>query len=195
MKNLLDRVGRRGPIVMAVSGVILGLSLQPFIGTDGWAGLGQWVGGLGALFAAWAALRIAKEEAGRENQREVDRLRTQAYYVVAEITLGSAPQGFHVRVTNESTDPVLDIRVVGLVRDAAARDQVLFCKPDGEPPDVLLPGQPWETWLTPSAFEVDSDMIGRWVDAKVLLRFRDLARSRWERIGRRPPVTDESAQS
>ncbi|WP_146060488.1 hypothetical protein [Amycolatopsis sp. CA-128772] len=72
---------------------------------------------------------------------------------------------------------------------------MLFCKPDGEPPDVLLPGKPWKTRLTSSAFEVDSDIIGRWVDAKVLLGFRDLARSRWEGIGRRPHVIDESAQS
>jgi hypothetical protein len=195
VRKLLDQLGGWPRLLIIVSAVLVSVSLQPLIGTDGWAGLGQWVGGLGAFFAAWAALRIAKDEAGRENQREVDRLRTQAYYVVAEITLGSAPQGFHVCVTNEATDPILDLQVVGLRRNVESRGQLMLCNTDGEPPEVLLPGDKWETWLTPKDHAADNDTINTWVNAKVYIKFRDLAQTRWKRTGRQPPIVDESPQS
>ncbi|MGW5721590.1 hypothetical protein ACWEVP_35825 [Amycolatopsis sp. NPDC003865] len=65
----------------AAGAVLVLIGTRAWLGPDDWAGLGQWVGGLGAFYAAWAALRIARDEVGRESQREAERQRVHAYFV------------------------------------------------------------------------------------------------------------------
>ncbi|OXM59129.1 hypothetical protein [Amycolatopsis vastitatis] len=188
MKKLLDQLGGWPRVLMIVSIVVVAVSLQPLLGTDGWAGLGQWAGGLGALFAAWAALRIAKGEARRENDREADRLRVQAYYVYAEMTSEAVPNGWQVRVTNASQQPILGVMVTGLQRSTTTGVQVMVCKQDGQSPAVLLPGQPWETWVTSKHNAITDEFVRLWSGADPIILFRDLAQTHWNRTGRFPPT-------
>ncbi|MFD6073532.1 hypothetical protein, partial [Amycolatopsis lurida] len=92
--------------------VMIGTRYWPFGNdTNSWAGLGQWVGGIGALAAAWAALRIARKEALRQHGQEVDRLRMHAYYITASWVMVDF-NNQRIEVRNGGSEPVLDVEVV-----------------------------------------------------------------------------------
>ncbi|UOX90438.1 hypothetical protein MUY14_07385 [Amycolatopsis sp. FBCC-B4732] len=129
------------------------IGLRVWLGTNDWAGLGQWVGGLGAFYAAWAALRIARDEAGRENRRENERLRVHAYFVsgswtysdVVHVGTNNGEQRLEnkrptMKIENVGTDPVTDVAVVATNWLAGGERLVLRAK--NGPKRTLLPGQP-----------------------------------------------------
>lgn len=195
MKNPLDLLGRRGPIVMAVSAVIIGLSSQPLIGTDGWAGLGQWVGGLGALAAAWVALDIAKQEASRENRRDAERSRVQAYYVkISQTETGG--RGVHLKVENQGNQPIVNVDAVALHIHGDAGEVVVPCSvPDGRRDVLLREDFPWEPWIWPDNDDLDGTVEQmRLANGRVEIEivFEDLNQTRWRRIGSRAPFVDET---
>lgn len=194
--KLLDHLGRRGPIVMACSLAIIGLSSQPFIGTDGWAGLGQWVGGLGALGAAWVALDIAKKEASRENAREAERARVQGYYVKASHTQTNG-DSVHLHVVNQGDQPIVNVEPLALHIHSEAGEVVVPCSvPDGRRDVLLREDFPWEPWISLSN-DGDSDGTAELMRlangrVEVEIAFEDVNRTRWRRIGSRPPFVDET---
>lgn len=188
MKKLLDRIGRRGTVVMAISAVVIAMALQPFLGTDAWAGLGQWAGGLGAFFAAWAALTIAKQEARRENERDAETRRIHAYYVRGRHGGVSGPQGTRLLVTNEGKEPVLRIQVVAIHLNDAYDSRIQVTSAKGVL-DALLPGAEWDLWVRPEAKGINR--IESANNADIEIRFKDLGGTWWRRIGNAPPTKDD----
>ncbi|HET6286337.1 MAG TPA: hypothetical protein VFG15_06265 [Amycolatopsis sp.] len=192
MRKLLDRIGRRGPIVMALSAVVVFMSLQPFLGTDGWAGLGQWAGGLGAFFAAWAALDIAKQEARRENRREDERLRIEAHFVAATWNQVLVDQQVMAIVANDSKEPVLNVRLVSVRLFMA---EVAWISAEEVREHVLLPGGRWNPkvavdWKPPTSPDLETMRDKHY---EIEIAFEDLGGTCWRRIGTRPPFMDETA--
>lgn len=191
MKELLGRLGGWPRVLMMASIVVIAVSLQPLMGTEGWAGLGQWAGGLGALFAAWAALRIAKDEAGRENRREADRYGVHAHYVRGKIRVISRTDGFSVAVLNESPEPITDVAVVAIHVFDAEEVVVVPCV-HGSPKAVHLPNATWAPWLLPTDREL-ADVVSLMKDKPHLAEvcFTDLSGARWRRVGEQRPEPDD----
>ncbi|MDT7802780.1 MAG: hypothetical protein QOI78_6213 [Actinomycetota bacterium] len=191
MKKLLDRVGRRGPVVMAVSAVVMGLSLQPFIGTDGWAGLGQWVGGLGALVAAWVALNIAGREARHREEADAHQDFVRANFIVTTVDNG------HVRVRNLGAEPVLAVQVTAYRRYPSSDLPVEPILLNGPPVEVLMPDRLGEgTNQVELPWNVDpvrADTV-MWQKERMLtehpglieIEYTDLRGNRWARAGSDP---------
>jgi hypothetical protein len=201
VKKLLDRIGRRGTIVMAVSAVVIAMALQPFLGTDAWAGLGQWAGGLGAFFAAWAALRIAGDERRREHRRDEDQARVRAHYVRVQQTQTSIGTGYRVKVENWSTEPILKAQIVAMHFQIEGFDDdivVPMATQGGERP-VLLPtgpmSTPWEMWVVPASEPFTQGFVDRFREGRTRFEvaFSTVDGTRWRRVGERIPTLDESA--
>ncbi|MEA5366087.1 hypothetical protein VA596_41625 [Amycolatopsis sp., V23-08] len=192
MKKLLDRIGRRGPIIMAISTVIIGLSLQPFIGTDGWAGLGQWVGGLGALFAAWVALDIAGREARHREEADAHQDFVRANFV----TVNMNPEG-DVFVRNIGTEPILALQVTAYQRHPNSDVPVDPIPLIGIGEDILMPERPGEgstqVKLTWQVHPLEADTV-LWQKERMLkehpgnivIEYTDLRGNRWARTGTDP---------
>jgi hypothetical protein len=166
--------------------------LRPVLGSTDWGGLGQWVGGLGALFAAGAALKIARDEAGRENRREAERLRIEAHYIVTGIAGTHGGRGVQVWVRNDGHEPVTELDVVALHTKGSTKTFVVECAPTTERCPVLLPGAVWNTWVVATQGDLTSELVFRAADvgsaAEVV--FDDLAGRRWRRIGSDRPTVD-----
>ncbi|MFI6304290.1 hypothetical protein ACIBCH_20665 [Amycolatopsis thailandensis] len=163
--------------------VMIGTRYWPF-GNDpnSWAGLGQWVGGIGALAAAWAALRIARKEARRENERDAETRRVAAYYVQGSHGGVTAENRVNQTVRNEGSEPVVNVDVVAL--HVVGHPPVKVRQPRGRK-DVLLPGNPWRLWVSPVENEYPSGLGAGTTLTEI--EFEDLAGTRWRRIGERPP--------
>ncbi|MEV6648657.1 hypothetical protein [Amycolatopsis sp. NPDC051371] len=164
------------------------IGLRAWLGTDDWAGLGQWVGGLGAFYAALVALQIARDEAGRENRREAERLRVQAYYVrAAWVHVGKPPHRvLGVKVENAGSEPVLDVQVVASHKG----DEVLPLVVKDSPKHVLLPAHRWFPNWNADTSEIPVSVMAMLVatPAELEIAFTDLGGMRWRRIGERPPT-------
>ncbi|WP_410597336.1 hypothetical protein [Amycolatopsis sp. lyj-23] len=190
MRKLLDQLGGWPRVLMMTSIVVIAMSLQPILGTNGWAGLGQWAGGLGAFFAAWAALDIAKQEARRESDREAARGYVQAHYVkVSQTEVGA--RGIHLRIENQGDQPIIDVGAVAVHIHGEAGEVVVPCSLPAGRRDVLLREDlPWDPWIWPDNNDLDGTIEqmtlanGR---TEIEITFDDLNRTRWRRIGSRPP--------
>lgn len=190
--KLLDRIGRRGPIVMAVSAVVVGVSLQPLIGTDGWAGLGQWVGGLGALVAAWVALDIAGREARHREEADAHQDFVRANFIVA----ARNPDGA-LFVRHIGPEPVLALQVTAYRRFPSGDLPVEPIPLTGLPVDVLMPDRPGEgsnqIQLPWDVDPVRADTV-LWQKERMLrehpglieIEYTDLRGNRWARAGADP---------
>lgn len=191
MKNPLDRIGKRGPIVMAVSAVIFGVSLQPFIGTDGWAGLGQWVGGLGALVAAWVALDIAGREARHREEADAHQDFVRANFITV-----TAKDDGTVHVRNLGTEPVLAVNVTAYRRYPSSDRPVEPIPLIGLSIPVLMPEALGDVekniHITWDVNPVEADSM--WRKDRLLtehpglieIEYTDLRGNRWARAGTDP---------
>jgi hypothetical protein len=75
----LARVGGWPVLLMAGSTLVISSSSRLLIGSVDWAGLGQWVGGVGSIAAAGVAVWIATEGWRRvQVERDDDRRKEQA---------------------------------------------------------------------------------------------------------------------
>jgi hypothetical protein len=193
VKKLLDRIGKRGPIVMAVSAVVFGLSLQPFIGTDGWAGLGQWVGGLGALVAAWVALDIAGREARHREEADAHQDFVRANFITIE------REGDEVVVSNRGTEPVTMILLTAYQRHPYSAGPPPEPIPLlGVPAEILMPMLPPFTSFTRTKLMWNIDIVGdpllglnkerllHELNGDFVIEFTDLRGNRWRRVGDKP---------
>ncbi|MFD8496319.1 hypothetical protein [Amycolatopsis sp. NPDC059657] len=168
-------------LLVAASTILIVVSFRFLLGATDWAGLGQWVGGLGAFFAAWAALDIAKGEARRENAREAERLAIQTYYVSGAYG-GTTTEGrARVVVDNHSTEPILNVEFVKVHSDTYGPVE---CSRFVERTDVLLPGKQWGLWVIPAKAPLSIMSSGH---VEIEIEFNDLGGTRWRRVGERPP--------
>lgn len=179
----------------AAVAVLAMFGLRAWLGAGDWAGLGQWIGGLGAFAAAWVALRIAKNEAGRENRRDAEARRIHAYYVAGGWRKDEVDPRWKLEVANLGSEPVTKVRVLAL-HFKGQKDREPFELDVFEERNVLLPNKPWVTgWLG----TVDEDVRRGSLDGidgprqDVEITFVDLDGTRWRRIGTRPPFKDETA--
>jgi hypothetical protein len=175
----------------------LGFSSWRGMTTEQWAGLGQWVGGIGAFFAAVVAVRIANSGARREQRREDDReqrrLKAHAHYISAAWNDVIVGQSVRVAVVHNGTEPVLNVDIVGVHRD---RD---FCvaalRSLGPEQPVLLPDEHWRPEVQMVGQEVGAKALEELIgpDTYIEITFEDLNGTKWRRVGRFPPVVVEQA--
>lgn len=185
--------GRWGFLAGLLSGlvVMIGSRYWPFDhDPDGWAGLGQWFGGLGAFFAAWAALRISRKETTRENRREWAQARVQAFYVkVSQVQV--ANQGVRVQIENRGESPIIEVDVAAIHVHLPSEDRKILCRATGGKRSVLLrEDAPWEPWALPDDGEVQetiADIEASGGNTEIEVVFEDVGGTKWRRIGSRPP--------
>ncbi len=156
---------------------------------DGWAGLGQWFGGLGAFFAAWAALRISRKETTRENRRELEQARVQAFYVkVSQMQV--ADQGVRVQIENRGQSPIIAVDVAVIHIHSPQEERRVPCRATGGKRSVLLQEDaPWEPWTWPDdgqKQETIADMEASGGNTEIEVVFEDVGGTKWRRIGSRP---------
>ncbi|MFG1642649.1 hypothetical protein ACGFMK_20350 [Amycolatopsis sp. NPDC049252] len=166
-------------------------ALRKWLSSGDWAGLGQWFGGLGALIAAWVALRIASDERRREGRRDAERLRVQAYYIVGGVVASDGSRGVQVFVRNTGPEPVVNVDIVALHVDGRSDNLIVECAPTAARRHVLLPGEEWQTWVKPTKEDLTSDLLLKVMDVGPVpeFTFDDLAETRWHRIGDSAPQT------
>ncbi|MDS0134659.1 MULTISPECIES: hypothetical protein [unclassified Amycolatopsis] len=117
--------------------VLVTYTLRRWLSPGDWAGVGQWFGGLGALIAAWVALRVASDERRRESRRDAERLRVQAFYIVGGLAGSEGSNGVQVFVRITRHEPVVNIDVVALHVVGRSETFVVECAPTGERRQVL----------------------------------------------------------
>ncbi|MET9000685.1 hypothetical protein [Amycolatopsis sp. NPDC004169] len=165
--------------------VLVTYALRRWLSPGDWAGVGQWFGGLGALIAAWVALRIASDERRRESRRDAERLRVQAFSIVGGVAGSEGSNGVQVFVRNTGPEPVVNIDVVALHVIGRSETFVVECAPTSERRQVLLPGEEWRTWVKPTNEDLTSELLLKVMDVGPVpeVVFDDLAATRWYRIG------------
>ncbi|MET9263082.1 hypothetical protein [Amycolatopsis sp. NPDC004079] len=166
-------------VLIAVSVLIIVGSSRPLLGPADWAGLGQWVGGLGAGAAVIAAMWLAGAESRHERAREAERLRVQAYYVKADWKSDEESRGFHpIKVENSGIDPMLNVRVVAVHTNEGPSRPPLEVVAKSDCP-VLLPHEIWTVdWQTGKDL---SDVLVRLYVApmnRIEITYEDLAGGR-----------------
>lgn len=176
--------------------VLAMFGLRAWLGATDWAGLGQWIGGLGAFAAAWVALRIAGDESRREKAREAERRYINAHYVSAGWTTavldGKPTQVLEIR--NTGSEPVRHVDAVAVhVQNSSMTEVRLQMKPG--PRNVLLPDDPWHPEWQTDPTNIEATLVARFLGpgGDVEITFEDLGGQRWRRIGTRPPTVDETA--
>lgn len=178
----------RWPLALiAFSSLLMLVSARFAFGAADWAGLGQWVGGLGAFAAAWVALVIANREVRRDRAKEAARVRAHAYYVKAKITFTTGGRGPGIEVINSGSDPVLNVRLMTIHRANPSLPDMNLLPRNYECP-VLVPREPWTFPLTGSGAggSFVTNELPKAEDS-VEIVYDDLAGTRWHRIGSRPP--------
>jgi hypothetical protein len=204
MKGKAIALVRKRPVTWTL--VVLG-SVAILVGSrwlldpGDWAGLGQWVGGLGAFVAAGAALRIASAEVRRERARDAERLRVHAYYVSGRWAPVKAFDhiDYKLEVRNGGTEPVLNVELVAVHVAGQTGPMRVKVTADKGTCRVLLPGESWRPrdWRSVSE-DLRTTMLSDFVtgpDGEVEITFEDLGGTRWRRIGTQPPVPDGKAAS
>ncbi|WP_143760856.1 hypothetical protein [Actinosynnema mirum] len=163
---------------------------QWLLDVDGWAALGQWVGGLGAFAAVAAALWIASRDRRAADLRDQEAARSHAFLVVATCT----DQG--VLVVNHGPEPVTRLVVPKLhsqqVGELIVDDMQIAVRQK----DMLLPG---ESWIAPYPRpderewrqEVKTHMIRVMDDdpdaVRAEVHWSDLGGRHWVRVGSLDP--------
>lgn len=178
--------------VAFIMGVTYGL--HEWLGTNDWAGLGQWFGGLGALVAAWAALRIASDERRRERRRDADQARVRAHYIRIRLTQTALGTGFRLEIENLSTEPILNVEVVAMrfKVDGDDNDIIIPMSTVDGYRAVLLPTKPeiWQPWVIPANEPFTQGFVEKFRGGRTdfEVAFEDLSGMRWRRIGNRIPT-------
>lgn len=156
-----------------------------------WAGLGQWVGGVGALFAAGVALWVSHQETRHRQSAEFKAARAAAHFVVATWEEGC------LTVQNHGSEPVTQLRVVALHPPANSR--ALFATLELFVGPVFLPQGVWKkpvwTATTGAGQEEDSRVWLRAELYEIEIEFQDLAGNTWRRVGENPPTCKSRAKS
>ncbi|MDQ0376562.1 hypothetical protein [Amycolatopsis thermophila] len=162
---------------------------------DVWAGLGQWVGGGGALVAAGVALWAAQQETAHRRADEARRQRANAHFILPEMV---SRQG-EVRklsgvtkdpaVRNRGPEPVLNVKLVSIF--IPGRGLLLVDVPERE---VLLPEEEvvFSDWRPAGVDDIaqliEAAMHTIRPDLVLEIEFEDLQGGRWSRHGTEPPV-------
>ncbi|MFF5097788.1 MULTISPECIES: hypothetical protein [Actinosynnema] len=172
-----------------VLGIAAAILVEWPFDADGWAALGQWVGGLGAFAAVAVALGIASRDRRDGDRRERDAARSRAFLV----TTSFRAEG--VVVTNHGPEPVTRLVVPALHSQAG----VLTADDAGIPVrqlDMLLPGQSWTApWPKPREQDVKIAVIThvlRELDddpaaVRAEVHWSDLGGRHWVRVGSLDP--------
>ncbi|MBN9741274.1 hypothetical protein DMP23_09165 [Amycolatopsis sp. A1MSW2902] len=188
---------RRWPwLLIAASVVLIVASLRPLLGSADWAGLGQWVGGAGALAAVVAALWLAGAESRHERAREAERSRIQAYYVKAEWAAGRLEGELPpILVRHSGTEPMVNVRIVAVHSSGPPSRPPLKADANTDCP-VLLPGEPWHVEWRLARKDLGDTAIAHYCSSasRIEIAYEDLAGGRWKRIGSAPPEPDPRAK-
>jgi hypothetical protein len=160
------------------------------IGTDGWSGLGQWVGGLGSFAAVGAAMVLAYRDSSRQQRLEKQLHGINAYYVYPSVqlvknpVLGSKSRGFErLEIINSGTYPVVKVRVLAF---RAASTEVLKVR-DTLRKAVLIPKKPWRPTFEFSEYSEMETGDLKLRNFEFLIEFEDLTGTLWSRWGEKPP--------
>ncbi|RSN26511.1 hypothetical protein DMC63_01360 [Streptomyces sp. WAC 05977] len=179
----------------AAIAVLVMFGLRAWLGATDWAGLGQWIGGLGAFAAAVVALRVAGDESRREAEREAEKRFINAHYVSASWVVvevdGERQQLLEIR--NKGIEPVRHVDAVA-VHLKNHTVSVVRLEMSLGPQNVLLPNEPWHPpWKTnPANFGTTAAARFLGPGGDVEITFEDLGGQRWRRIGTQPPTKDET---
>ncbi|WP_145926609.1 hypothetical protein [Amycolatopsis orientalis] len=169
--------------------------LHRWLNVNDWAGLGQWFGGLGALVAAWVALRIASDERRRERSQEIERLKVQAFYVTSIVT-GGTYEGVKVVIRNASTEPVVNVSIITFHLRTNTQTVLEEWVPNEVIRLVLLPEEKWNCLLNSPRLDLPVlDEVSRLTSLapQAEIEFEDLNGTVWRRIGDQPPFVHKSA--
>jgi hypothetical protein len=111
-------------------GLLLGWVLSAWAGKDAWVALGaigSWVGGLGALAAAAAALYISH----RQEKRDTHKLYIEAYDIQSDVTftnVGDRPSGhFKIIAYNSGFRPIELVKLVFVHEFGEGHLQITDC--------------------------------------------------------------------
>jgi hypothetical protein len=185
--------------VVVLGAIVILVGSRWLLGPGDWAGLGQWVGGLGAFAAAWAALRIANGEVRRERVRDAERLRVHAHYVSGRvIQVDTLTRNYlAAEVRNRGTEPVLNVELVEIHVGTPEPSQAVRIKVDKGKFPVLIPGETWRPIWAMDPDDSRTALFGQFAQAgdEVEITFEDLGGTRWRRVGSQPPVLDGEAVS
>ncbi|MBB1153951.1 hypothetical protein [Amycolatopsis dendrobii] len=186
---------RRWPwLLIAAAVVVVVVSSRPLLGSADWAGLGQWVGGVGAFAAVVAALWLAGAESRHERAREAERSRIQAYYVKADWETGREQgQLPPISVRHAGAEPMVNVRVVAVHTNRPPSRPPLKVVANTDCP-VLLPGEPWHVEWRLARVDLGDAIVALYCasTSKIEIAYEDLAGGRWKRIGSAPPEPDLS---
>ncbi|MFJ9785409.1 hypothetical protein ACIRSS_37955 [Amycolatopsis sp. NPDC101161] len=148
-----------------------------WLGSTDWAGLGQWIGGLGAFYAAAVALKISGREARDRAKAEAREDFMRANFVVCHHQNGV------LVISNRSREPVTD--VVLTAYHLGERRQPM----DSAKRELLLPAvEPYtHQFEYKPAHGMSDDEVLRLLGqgAEMEFEFTDLHGNRWVRRGDR----------
>lgn len=158
-----------------------------------WEGLGQWVGGVGALFAAGVALWVSHQETRHRQAAEFEAAYAEAHFV----TSGWIVDGFAgiPSVKNSGTRPITHLRLTALHSPENSSSPIVMDLPA---PPVLLPQVEWKipSWqLSNNARDVKLNLRGDVEPYLIEIEFQDLAGNTWRRVGENPPTCKSRARS
>jgi hypothetical protein len=136
-------------------------------------------------------LKIARDEAGRENRRETERLRVHAHYISGAWTYSEEDAGKTVIVVeNLGPEPVTEVDI--FASHWAESGETLRLATKHGPKRVLLPGKQWfPDWKTHGSFTANERrLLFTSLASDLEIKFTDVGGTRWRRVGERPPVHD-----
>ncbi|OQO89917.1 hypothetical protein B1813_18935 [Saccharomonospora piscinae] len=187
----------RGSVVWIVVSAMVGVAVivvtRLLLDEGPWAALGQWVGGLGALFAAGVALWVAHQETRHRQDTEFEAAYAAAHFV----TSGWRADGFEgiPFVKNSGTRPVTHLRITALHPPESSLDPIVV---DLSAPPVLLPQIEWAApnWqVRNSARDAELSLRGDIEPYAIEIEFQDLAGNTWRRVGASPPTCKSRMKS
>lgn len=174
----------------------------PLMDADRWSGLGQWVGGIGTLWAVLFALHTFTAERRRGEGERLDREMTQARLVTVHVEV-PPPQAsrlvpLFVNITNHSSSPIFEPQFHGPAA-LGRRGELTFVWGYGsddieevQPPTVLAAGASHEVsfWFHPDGQPEVGGPRKRPVGDPMpqpVISFTDVEGRRWRRVGSGSP--------
>ncbi|WP_410659483.1 hypothetical protein [Amycolatopsis sp. lyj-112] len=170
-------------LVGGVVGAIAIFGFRVWLEPGDWAGLGQWVGGLGALAAALVALDIARRETVHREQADAHEDFVRATFITSRTEGGQV-----LVISNRGPEPVVDVLVLNWYEqgeDHARPAQMV-------PIRILMPMKPQYN----TVFEIKPHMRSLEDELPTMIQrgvvfeyaYTDMRGNRWSRRGDELPV-------
>jgi len=189
-------------LVVALVPLIACGATWPLMDADRWSGLGQWVGGIGTLWAVLFALHTFTAERSKAESERLDREMTQARLVTAHLDV-PPPQvsrlvPISVVMANHSSSPIFDLQFGGPA-PLGKRGELSFVwgyaseeVDEAIPPTVLPAGATHEIsfWFHPDGQPEFGGPRRRPIGDPMpqpVISFTDAEGRRWRRIGAGTP--------